>query len=123
MNEKNNKKMSNHIEEYFAQIEGTKESLISRELFKADSENIELKTHLTDEEIILINTLFFNNSILVNAGLKPVYSNWLEKYMRLKVSKDRLSRQEFVQINKQQFDDFKKVSDLSNIKNIMDTKK
>ena len=116
------KQMSNHIEEYFAQTEGSKESIISRELFKADDESIDLKTHLQDEEIVLINVLMFNNQILIERGLKPVFQKWIHKFMRLKVSKDRLSRGEFVNVNKQHTAE-DTLSSLSNAKNIISSKK
>lgn len=117
----NKKKMSDHIEEYFTKVEGTKESFASRELFKADDDGIDLKTHLTDEEISIINTLLFNNELLKKRGLKPVYEQWLHRYMRLKVSKDRLSRQEFVNINRQ-MSPAEELDKLSNLKNITGSK-
>lgn len=116
------KKMSDHIEEYFAQVEGSKENIISRELFNATDETIDLKTHLTDQEIVLINTLMFNNSILLSRGLKPVFQKWLNKYMRLKVSKDRLSRTEFVNVNKQHSPE-DTINQLSSFKNITQSKR
>lgn len=121
-NIKKPKNMSSHIEEYFAKIEGTKESFVSRELFQAETDNIDLKTHLTDEEISLINTLLFNNSVLVSRGLKPIYSKWIEKFMRLKVSKDRLSRTEFVNSNRQ-MTPAEELNNISNLKNIISSKK
>lgn len=121
-NIKKPKKMPSHIEEYFAKIEGTKESFVSRELFQADTDGIDLKTHLTDQEISLINTLLFNNSILQSRGLKPVYNKWIEKFMRLKVSKDRLSRTEFVNANRQ-MTPAEELSNVSNLNNILSSKK
>lgn len=91
--------LPDHIEEYFKDSEGSPEAIKSRELFTANKDNIDLKTDLKDEEISLINTMFFNNEILKKAGLNPIYSKFLNKFMRLKVSKDRQSRKEFVGIN------------------------
>lgn len=93
-------KMSNHIEEYFTKIEGTKEAFHSRELFKATREDVDIKTHLTDEEISLISKIQWFNDLLKRKGLVPMYTDFLYNYMRLKISKDRLSRTEFVNINK-----------------------
>lgn len=115
-------KMPDNIEEYFAKIEGTKEAFHSRELFKADEDSVDLKTHLKDEEIALINILMFNDILLKEAGLKSVYAEYLYKYMRLKISKDRLSRQEFVSINKTHTPE-DMLSTMSNIKNITDVKR
>lgn len=115
------KSMPSHIEEYLAKVEGSKESFASRELFEATLNNIDLKTHLTDQEINLINTLMFNNHILKSRGLVPIYDKWLEKFMRLKVSKDRLSRNEFVNINRQMTPS-EEISNISNLKNIIGTK-
>jgi len=116
------KKMSNPIEEYFTSIEGNNQAFHSRELFNAENETIDLKTHLTDKEISLINVMMFNNSILKEAGLEPIYENFLIKYMRLKVSKDRLSRQEFVKVNTQNSPE-DVLNSASNIKNILDAKR
>lgn len=117
------KKMPDHIEEYFAKEEGSNQAFNSRELFKADKENIDLKTHLTDEEITLINTLFFNDTILKDNGLKQIYSAFIHKYLRLKVSKDRLSRSEFVNTNKSGEQTEDTLNKLSNVKNITDAKR
>lgn len=110
--------MKNHIEEYLADKLG-KETIIGREIFKADKD-IDIKTELKAEEISLISAVMYNNDLLVSRGLKPVYSNFLRNYMRLKISLDRKSRAEFVNINKQSTTDdlLKGVSDLSNIKNV-----
>ena len=116
-------KMPDHIEEYFAKEEGSNQAFNSRELFKADKENIDLKTHLTDQEITLINTLFFNDKILKDNGLKQIYSAFIYKYLRLKVSKDRLSRTEFVNTNRTGEQAEETLNKLSNVKNITDTKK
>jgi hypothetical protein len=97
---KHKKVMPNHIQEYFAKIEGSKEAFHSRELFRASEEDVDIKTDLSIEEIILINKLLFNNELLKSKGIKPVYHNFLYKYMRLKISLDRKSRAEFVNINR-----------------------
>lgn len=112
------KKLSNPIEEYFAHQEGNQGFLISRELFKAEQEDVDIKTDLKPEEISYINVLMFNNDLLKSRGLKPVYQNFLKNYMRLKISLDRKSRGEFVAMNKgDKTDDILKgMSDLSNIK-------
>ena len=94
------KKMPNHIQEYFVKIEGSKEAFHSRELFKASEADVDIKTDLSIDEIVLINKLLFNNELLKAKGIKPIYNNFLYRYMRLKISLDRKSRIEFVNINK-----------------------
>lgn len=119
---KKSDKMPNHIEEYFAKHEGSKEAFHSRELFKADQENVDIKTDLSIQEIVLINKLLYNNLLLVQKGLKPVYNNFIYQYLRLKISLDRKSRGEFVSVNRGD-----KVEEttalLSNLSNISNTKK
>jgi len=110
-------KIPDHIEEYFAEVEGSKQAMHSRELFNADNENIDLKTDLSNDEINLIAGLKFNDLFLKSKGLKPLFMNYYINYMRLKVSKDRKSREEFVNINKQDSkeDVISMASNLSNI--------
>lgn len=67
-------KMSSHIEEYFTKIEGTKEAFHSRELFKASREDVDIKTHLTDEEISLISKILWFNDLLKEKKLTPLYT-------------------------------------------------
>ncbi len=47
------KSMSNHIEEYFAETSQSKEVLTSKELFRANPEDVDIKTDLSYQEIIL----------------------------------------------------------------------
>lgn len=110
-------KMSNHIEEYFAKVEGSKEAFNSRELFKAERENVDIKTDLSLQEIHLLNKLMFNDDFLINKGLKPAFQKFYYSYMRLKISLDRKSRQEFVGINRADNSDdvLSKMSNMSNI--------
>lgn len=115
-------KMPNHIQEYFAKVEGTKEMFNSRELFRAEKENVDIKTDLTFKEISYINTLMFNNWVLKSAGLYPIYEIFLEKYMRLKISLDRKSRGEFVSINRGDKTE-EAVGLLSSLSNITNSKK
>lgn len=112
-----NKPLPDNIDEYFNKIEGTKEAFHSRQLFEAKREDVDIKTDLTWEEITLINTLLFNNRLLIAKGLNPFYTEYLYNYMRLKISLDRKSRGEFVMVNKTDKTDdmLKGMSDLSNI--------
>ena len=118
-----NKPMSNHIEEYFADASQSKEVLTSKELFKALPEDVDIKTDLTLQEIVLIGKLKFNNLLLKESGLNPVYTEFLQHYLRLKISLDRKSRGEFVDMNrsKTNTDDILDVT--SKVSNIMGAKK
>lgn len=94
-------RLPNHIKEYFVKVENSKEAINSKELFSADRDNIDIKTELSDEEIQIINRLMINDAILVQHGLQPVFSIFTNQFMRLKISRNRQSRQEFVDINRQ----------------------
>ena len=111
------KKMSNHIEEYFTEVEKNSSNIASKQLFSGDEEDIDFKTDLTDQDIRDINTLFVNDNYLIKKGLKPVFKNYYQKFMRLVISKERKSRQEFVNLNKQETseDVINQMSNLSNL--------
>ncbi len=111
------KKVSNHIEEYFTKIEGSRDLITAREIFKADKENIDIKTDISHQEIVLLNALLYNNIILKSKGLKPVWMPFINQYMRLKISLDRKSRGEFVDVNRSG-DPSKMLQDFSNIKSL-----
>lgn len=116
------KRMSNHIEEYFAQSPQSKEVLTSKELFRADPENTDIKTDLSYQEIILINKLMFNDSLLKSKGLEPIYKDFINRYLRLKISLDRKSRSEFVDMNRGQTKTDDVLNTLDKVKNITATK-
>lgn len=113
-------KSNNHIEEYFLKSDNNSQAIASKELFKND--NVETKTELSDEEILIINKLKFNDSILERAGLKPVFNLFTQNYMILKISKERKSRQEFVNINKADKTD-EIMSGMGNLSNILNVRK
>lgn len=116
------KRTNPHIEEYFMRQEGGKDLIVSKEIFSAQKDNVDLKTELQYREVTLLNILFYNDFILMSKGLNPIYNPFLNQYMRLKISLDRKSRGEYVDINRNN-DVTKNLQDLSNIKNITDTKK
>lgn len=113
-------KTNNHIEEYFLKNDNNSTAIASKELFK--SENIELRTDINDEEIINITKLKFNNKILQKHKLKPVFEDYINDFMKLKVSKDRKSRGEFVSINKTNNTD-EVINGMGNLSNIMGNRK
>lgn len=116
------KKLPDNIDEYFTKIEGTKEAFHSRQLFEAKREDVDLKTDLSIQEIVLINKLLFNNELLNRKGLVPIYTDFLNHYMRLKFSLDRKSRVEFVSINKTDKTD-EMLTGMSNLSNITGVRK
>jgi len=112
-------KMSNHIEEYFTQVEKDSKNIASKQLFSGDEKNIDFKSDLTNEDIRNINSLYLNDLYLEKIGLKPIFKDYYHKFMRLVISKDRKSRQEFVNLNKNENADdvINKMSNLSNLTN------
>jgi hypothetical protein len=93
----------NPIEEYFKDT-GSHE-LKKSEVFEATEDNTDIKTDLTEKQIVLVNTLHENDLFLVSRGLKPVFKSYYDKYLRLLISKNRESRKEFVEVNKAKKDE------------------
>jgi|SRR6056297_522957 len=89
----------NPIEEYFKDRVSSDE-LKRSDLFSADDDDIDLKTELSEKRIVLINTLHETDIFLLKRGLKPVFKSYYEKQLRLLISKDRQSRKEFVDVEK-----------------------
>lgn len=115
---------SNHLIDYFETKDGVKqEPPTSKELFKADSKDVDIKTDLQLREIMLLNVGYWNNDYLERHGLKPIYRSFLDKHLRFKISLDRKSRSEFVDINRSKTDEKEIISTMSNIKNITEAKK
>lgn len=85
-----------HFEEYFDNINQTDTSKIAKELFKVDKNNTDIKTDLNSKEIYNINAMKMIDSILIDFGVGSVFNIFYDDYMRLKISKDRQSRSEFV---------------------------
>ena len=114
---------TNHIDEYLISQGQTQDKLTSKELFKGDKSDIDLKTELQFREVTLICALISNDDFLVSKGIKPVYEEYINKYMRLKVSLDRKSRGEFVTMNTNQENANKTLENASNLNNILGAKK
>lgn len=91
--------LPDHISEYFSNQEAINNRL-SRDLFQASDKDVEVKTELEHDEIKIISTLKFNDEYLISKGLNPFFIKYYNNYMRLMISKDRKSRQEFVEMNK-----------------------
>jgi hypothetical protein len=108
----------NPIQEYFTKTEGNK----GNELFRVTEKNVDIKTELNEREIKLINTLYANDIILLRKGLKPIFSIYYNKFMRLKISFNRKGRAEYVQINKSPSSD-DVLENASNLNSILGSKK
>ena len=113
-------KTNNHIEEYFLKNDNDSKAIASKELFKDDK--IVLKTDLTDDEITIINKLYYNDAFLAKNKLNTPFDLVIQNYMKLKVSKDRQSRKEFVSINKNNDND-DTIEKFGNLSNIMQSRK
>ena len=109
----------NHIEEYFDATQGNKSS----ELFRInEKEDIDLKTDLSENEIKIVTTLFMTDDFLKEKKIPAVFEKYYNKYLRLRVSKDRLGRGEFVSMNRtDNTDDL--LNKLGNVSNITGAKK
>jgi len=94
------KKTNNHIEEYFQDHKESSEERASRQIFTG-GKDVDIKTDLDMKEISYINAMKMNDEFLKSRKLTPVFSYFYNNYLRLKISKDRKSRGEFVQINSQ----------------------
>jgi len=93
-------KLPNPIEEYFTD-KGMRENTHYDELFRVDEkDNLDLMTEVDDDEIRAIATLHLNDQWFMSMGARPVFSDFFNKYMRLKVSRNRKSREEYVDVNK-----------------------
>jgi hypothetical protein len=94
------KQLPSHIDEYFTDSQ-LQENTHYKELFSADEKaDLDLKTEINDDEIRAIATLHFNDVFLQDIGVKPIFVEFYNKFMRLKISRDRKSRSEYVEINK-----------------------
>jgi hypothetical protein len=115
--------MSDHIEEYFVRQGENKEVLTSKELFRADADNVDVKTELDDVEIKIINRMKFNNAYLKSKGLNTIYTDVINNYLRLKISRERKSRVEFVDMNRGQQKTEDILDTMSKVGNITSAKK
>jgi len=117
-----NAKLPDHIDEYFTKIEGSSQAFHSRELFKADPLDVDIKTDIDELQVIDLNKLAWNDHFLKSRKLKPVFQVCIDGFMRKRISLDRKSRGEFVSVNRQ--DNMEQSSGLlSNLANITNIKK
>lgn len=117
------KPISNHIEEYFAQNTENASVLTSRAIFDAKPEDVDIKTDLQWREISLIAGLNEFNRTMKKHQVKQIYSKFLEEYLRLKISLERKSRVEFVDMHRAKDNTQDTLNTLSNVGNIISAKK
>ncbi len=113
----------NRIEEFFNDKEQTLSSISTKQLFSAEDSDLDFKTEVSNEEISLIERLFILDNIIEKKGLPRLYQDLINKRLRLKISLDRKSRGEFVNINKQSGDIDEDLNKLGNISNILQPRK
>lgn len=89
--------LPDHIEEYVKHNVGDN---AFRDLFEATEDNVDLRTELNEDEVVLVNKIHINNLFLKSKLGIDVYKEFLVNYLRLKVSFNRGSRTEFVDVNR-----------------------
>lgn len=122
MDSQSKNKLPDFLEEYFVNNNVSRDLLLSQELFKAD-ENLDLKTDVTPQELVLANKILFFDNFLTSRGIDSSFLSFIRNFLRLKISQDRKSRSEFVNLNNPtnlQLDN--SLQRISNFKNIMDSK-
>lgn len=110
--------LSNPIEEYVKNNVGEN---AFRDLFEANEDNVDLRSELNAHELDCVNKIFINNLYLKSKIGFDIYSKFLNNYLRLKISYNRGSRIEFVDVNKkdrfeQNLKSFSNFSNLSKVK-------
>jgi len=90
-----------HFDEYFDKVHEGEGVRLGKEIFKANNEDVDIKTDLNTKEIYHINALKMIDKMLEEHGVGNVYNIFYDDYFRLKISKDRLSRGEFVKVTAQ----------------------
>ena len=96
-----NGSLNPHFEEYFEKSTENEAVKIGKEIFKATSDDVDIKTDLNSVEIYNINALKMIDKELELMGVGKVFNLFYDDYFRLKISKDRLSRGEFVKVTAQ----------------------
>ena len=94
-------KLSNPIEEYLVAIDkqGHKFDQLLTEKGE-DISAVDMKTELSEDEVKLCTALLYNDDYLASKGIRPVYGSYVQRFMRLQVSKNRQSRKEYVDVHR-----------------------
>lgn len=107
------------LDEIFEDFSGDKD--VSLELFSSNSDGVTLKTDLNDKEVFLANNILIDGELIKKDLGFDLYGSFLENFKRHKVSRDRKSRSEFVDVNKKdKFDDH--LSKFANLRDLADHK-
>ena len=96
-----NGSLNPHFEEYFERNSENESVKLGKEIFKASVDDVDIKTDLNSVEIYNINALKMIDKELELLGVGKVFNLFYDDYFRLKISKDRLSRGEFVKVTAQ----------------------
>lgn len=106
--------LNNPIQEYF---DNQNNEATFKDLFEATKENVDLRTDLTIQEIVIINKLKTNDTFIEEKLNFKLFDGFVNDYLRLKISLDRRSRGEFVDINrKERFEqNLRRMNDFSNV--------
>lgn len=116
---KQNKNFNNPIDQIMKTVRNDSMDK-NKILFEAGGEKDEdtdLRSDLVYPEEVYVSTLLCNDVFLISKGLKPVYSGYLRELLRKRISLDRGSRSEFVNVNKKDYVDenLAKIGSISNL--------
>jgi len=89
------------IEEYFDDVEQDTQAKAGKQIFNATEEDVDIKTELNAQEIYYINAMKMYDELLQEYGIGSIFNKFYNTYFRLKISKDRKSRSEFVKVSSQ----------------------
>ena len=108
--------MNNPIDKILKTIKGESAEK-NKILFESGDKDVDLRTDLKYPEDVYVSTLYLNDEFLKNRGLKNIYSFYLNQLQRKRMSLDRGSRQEFVNVNKKDFidDNLAKIGSVQNL--------
>jgi hypothetical protein len=99
-----NQELPDHIDEFFKFLDNHDSDFL--EIFQATDEDVDLKTELNKMEIVCSNILTTTGDRLESLGVPDnIFIVYTKDYFRKRISLDRKSRSEFVNINKS--DNFK----------------
>lgn len=117
--ENENVELPDDIQAYFTQLNTDAKMNASSEIFNSKDDQLDFRTEVSEQEIAKIVSMRRNDTELAEYGIKPVYKDIIRNFERLRISKERKSRSEFVNINKSDNTDqvLSRIGDASNIKN------
>lgn len=113
--------LNDPIEKIFEEVKGNTDDN-TLELFKDDKTgDIALKTDLIHIEHVLTSCLATENLLIKGILDFDLYGEFLDQFRRHKVSLDRLSRKEFVEVNQKNTMD-RDLERVSSLKNLTDSR-